>query len=99
MKIFFSKKKLDCPKGELDKKKFLTVYQEFFPRGKSEKFSNEVFRLFDTDNSGKIDFTEFLVAISTSDKGDIKTKLHLAFNLYDSSNFSDKYFLEIKLFS
>ena len=76
---------MDCPKGELDKKKFLTVYQEFFPRGKSEKFSNEVFKLFDTDHSGKINFIEFLVAISTSDSGDIKTKLHLAFNMYDSS--------------
>ena len=75
----------DCPKGELDKKKFLAVYQEFFPRGKSEKFSNEVFKLFDTDHSGKIDFTEFLVAISTSDGGDVKAKLHLAFDLYDTS--------------
>ena len=75
--------KLDCPKGELDKKKFTLVYQEFFPRGKAEKFSNEIFKLFDTDKSGKIDFKEFLVAISASDNGDVKKKLHLAFNLYD----------------
>lgn len=78
---------MDCPAGVLDKKKFTAVYNEFFPRGKSEKFSAEVFKLFDTDKSGKIDFTEFLIAISVSDNGDLKSKLHLAFNMYDQSKF------------
>ena len=49
--------KLDCPKGLLDKKKFTEVYKEFFPFGKAEKFSTEVFKLFDTDHSGSIDFS------------------------------------------
>mgnify|MGYP002784902968 CR=1 FL=1 len=48
---------LDCPTGELDKKKFLQVYKEFYPQGKAEKFSNEIFKVFDVDGSGKIDFT------------------------------------------
>jgi hypothetical protein len=30
---------------------------------------------------GKIDFVEFLVALSTSTHGDAKQKLHLGFNL------------------
>lgn len=77
---------LDCPKGELDKKKFLQVYKEFFPTGKAETFATEVFKMFDTDGSGKIDFVEFLVAISTSSSGDIRKKLSMAFNLYDTSN-------------
>ena len=62
------------------------VYQEFFPKGKAEKFSNEIFKLFDTDKSGKIDFSEFIIAISASDNGDVTKKLHLAFNLYDKNN-------------
>lgn len=24
----------DCPKGELDKKKFIELYKEFYPQGK-----------------------------------------------------------------
>jgi Ca2+-binding EF-hand superfamily protein len=38
------------------------------------------------DHSGKIDFTEFLVAISTSSSNDVKQKLHLGFKLYDTNN-------------
>lgn len=77
---------LDCPKGELDKKKFLQVYKEFFPTIKADIFANEAFKLFDVDGSGKIDFTEFLVAISTSSSTDIRKKLGLVFNLYDTND-------------
>lgn len=28
----------DCPKGKLDKKKFVDVYKQFYPHGKAEKF-------------------------------------------------------------
>ena len=70
----------------MDKKKFLQVYKEFFPTGKAETFANEVFKLFDTDHSGKIDFVEFLVAISTSSSGDLRKKLSMAFNLYDTND-------------
>lgn len=77
---------LDCPKGELDKKKFTEVYREFYPQGKAEKFSDEVFKLFDTDKSGKIDFQEFLVAVSITSSNDVRKKLQLAFDLYDKND-------------
>lgn len=76
----------DCPKGELDKKQFTNVFKEFYPAGKAEKFSGSIFKVFDTDNSGKIDFTEFLVAISASSSNDVKQKLHMGFKLYDTNN-------------
>jgi neurocalcin delta len=38
------------------------------------------------DHSGKIDFSEFLIAISTTSSQDIRKKLHLAFNLYDANH-------------
>jgi Ca2+-binding EF-hand superfamily protein len=44
--------KVDCPKGLLDKKQFITVYKQFYPQGKAEAFSNEVFKIFDRDHSG-----------------------------------------------
>ena len=33
------------------------VFKEFYPQGKAEKFSASIFNVFDTDHSGKIDFT------------------------------------------
>lgn len=70
----------------MDRKQFTTVFQEFYPQGKAEKFSAQIFNVFDTDRSGKMDFSEFLMAISTSSQGDLKKKLHLGFKLYDMNN-------------
>ncbi|CAF1365003.1 unnamed protein product [Adineta steineri] len=73
----------DCSKGKLDKKKFIEVYKQFYPTGKADKFCTHVFKTFDTDNSGEIDFVEFLIAISVTSHGDIREKLNMAFNMYD----------------
>jgi Ca2+-binding EF-hand superfamily protein len=62
------------------------VYKEFYPHGKAEKYCVEVFKVFDTDNSGKIDFVEFLVAVSITSSTDIRKKLQLAFDLYDKND-------------
>jgi Ca2+-binding EF-hand superfamily protein len=48
--------KVDCPSGELSKSKLIEVYQQLFPQGHATKFCEHIFRTFDIDNSGKIDF-------------------------------------------
>jgi len=73
----------DCPTGKLNKKKFIEVYKQFYPTGKAEKFCEYVFRTFDTDSSGNIDFGEFLIAISITAQQDPKKKLEWAFLMYD----------------
>lgn len=69
----------------MDKKKFMEVYREFFPIGNAEALSQQVFNVFDTNKTGKLDFVEFVIAISTSATGDARKKLRLAFNMYDKS--------------
>jgi Ca2+-binding EF-hand superfamily protein len=49
----------------------------------SFKIKRHVFKTFDTDSSGEIDFVEFLIAISVTSQGDIRDKLKMAFNMYD----------------
>jgi neurocalcin delta len=73
----------DCPTGELSRKKFLSIYSTLFPEGKAGPFYEHVFRTFDEDGSGRIDFKEFLQAISVTQAGKPADKLELAFRLYD----------------
>ena len=73
----------DCPDGLLSKAKFLEVYSTFFPAGNPDQFCEHVFRSFDKDNSGKIDFKEFLLAINITSGGNPSQKLNWAFAMYD----------------
>jgi len=73
----------DCPDGLLSKSKFLEVYSTFFPAGNPDQFCEHVFRSFDKDNSGKIDFKEFLLAINITSGGNPSQKLNWAFAMYD----------------
>ncbi|CAF0748446.1 unnamed protein product [Didymodactylos carnosus] len=75
----------DCPSGKLDKKQFLNVYKKFYPEGKADKYCNFVFKAFDSDGNGWIDFTEFLTAVGLSQHGELKDKLGMAFDIYDQN--------------
>ena len=64
--------KQDCPNGNLTPDKF-------FPSGNAEQFCDHVFRTFDTDKNGTIDFKEFLLAIDVTSAGTAEEKLKWAF--------------------
>lgn len=69
----------------MDKKQFTNVFKDFYPQDKAGKFCEQIFKVFDADNSGKIDFIEFILAISASSDGDIRKKLAMCFRLYDTN--------------
>lgn len=73
----------DCPNGCLTADDFKRIYSSFFPNGDSALFSEYVFRTFDRNRDGIIDFQEFLEGVSVVTKGDLQTKLEWAFRLYD----------------
>ena len=73
----------DCPDGELTKTQFVEMYIKIFPGGNAEKFSENVFRTFDTDKSGTIDFREFMLALHVTANGTPEEKLKWAFRMYD----------------
>lgn len=54
--FFISFSQTDCPNGRLTPAKFVDMYKMFFPSGNAEEFCDHVFRTFDMDKNGYIDF-------------------------------------------
>ena len=73
----------ECPNGRLTPNKFIDLYKLFIWTGNAELYCQHVFRTFDTDQNGFIDFDEFLVAMYVTSAGSAEEKLTWAFRMYD----------------
>merc|ERR1712142_975159 len=73
----------DCPDGRLNTTAFMKIYSKCFPAGNAKEFCDHVFRTFDSDKNGFIDFKEFLLAIDVTSSGSPEEKLNWAFSMYD----------------
>ena len=71
--------KEDCPDGKLTPDSFMHIYGSSFLTGNAKEFCDHVFRTFDKDNNGFIDFKEFLLAIHVTSSGTPEDKLNWAF--------------------
>ena len=83
MMIINAWNRIDCPDGKLTANSFKKIYTKCFPSGNVNEFCDHVFRTFDTDKNGFIDFKEFLLAIDVTSTGSPEEKLNWAFRLDD----------------
>ena len=73
----------NCPTGQLTRDKFIDLYKMLLWVGNAEQYCEHVFRTFDTDQNGVIDFEEFLLAMYVTSSGTAEEKLTWAFKMYD----------------
>ena len=68
--------------NKLTMNEFMEVYRRIF-KGEPDAFVRHLFRSFDTNNDGYVDFTEFIVGLCVSGSDKVETKLKWAFKMYD----------------
>lgn len=75
--------KASWPKGSLTEDEFKGMYSSIFPLGDATEFARHVFRVFDKNNDGLLDFREFMCGFSVVLRGSLEEKLKFSFNIYD----------------
>ena len=73
----------DCPSGKLDKETVADTYKKILTDVDPLLFVDQLFRVLDSDESGFIDFKEFMLAVDMSLRGTSEDKLAWAFKLFD----------------
>jgi len=86
----------DCPDGRMDREKMKLMFNAVMPKdgadasesapSSGEIFIDQLFRIFDKDGDGSIDFTEFMIATDMSSSGKPEEKLRWAFKMYDKDS-------------
>merc|ERR1712037_1033953 len=75
--------KIDFPEDRINKIQLNELVAQLFPKCNAEVVIENLFKVFDTQNTGQVVPTELLMAFSMSMKGSVEQKLHWTFKLYD----------------
>lgn len=73
----------ECPSGCISREQFEGIYARFFPDANPKAYTQHVFRSFDSDSDGTLDFKEFIAPLHLTSSGKTIQKLKWAFALYD----------------
>ena len=72
--------------GLIDKKNFNSMMKESYPGVKTKKLSRHIFRMYDTNEDGSVDFKEFITALDTFNNGSAENNLKKIFKFLDINN-------------
>jgi len=74
----------EYPSGEMDMETF--IKENMYVHGGDADLWQYLFKVLDNDESGKVDFGEFICALAVGTKGSVDEKLKWAFHIYDIDN-------------
>jgi len=75
--------RIDFPEGQITEPGLNEVVKRVFPKCDADVVINNIFKVFDSEHTGKVVAQELLLAFSMSMKGTVEDKLHWTFKLYD----------------
>ncbi|XP_058139202.1 recoverin [Dasypus novemcinctus] len=71
------------PRGRVTRQEFEGIFAKLFPDADPQAYAQHVFRSFDANSDGSLDFKEYVVALHMTTAGEPAQKLGWAFSLYD----------------
>ena len=74
------------PDGTISKKCFHTMFANCRPGGNLKKMSKHIWRIFDTNQDGVIDFREFIMVLYIMNNGTLESNLKQIFRVFDIDN-------------
>lgn len=72
----------DCPDGLLSKAKFIELSGDSLGE-QVDDVADAIFKVFDEDRNGKLDFVEYILAVSSTQMNTPEDKLKWIFKMYD----------------
>lgn len=83
LRAWYQSFRKECPRGRITRQQFQSIYAKFFPDSDPKAYAEHVFRSFDANSDGTLDFKEYVIALHMTTAGKPNQKLEWAFSLYD----------------
>merc|ERR1711884_828592 len=74
------------PDGRISRKSFHSMMKECYPGTDTEKLERHIFRMYDTNKDGHIDFREFMIVLYIMSNGTPQENLKQIFRVFDINN-------------
>ena len=84
LKRWYRKFKRNYPSGKMDKQNFYDLFEKLTSSSSSTtSVADHIFRLFDHNHDGCVDFTELMSTLSVTTSGCVQEKIEWIFDIYD----------------
>lgn len=74
------------PNGKITRREFRNMMQACFPDANTDKLESHIFRMYDTNGDGHIDFREFMIVLYIMSNGTPEENLKQIFRIFDINN-------------